>query len=317
MMKKFLLAAACSFCMSAFSQKIIKTTGTEQLIPEGIAVDDATGNIYVSSINKRSIIKIDSTGKSEVMNFACDNDFLEGLGMKIDQYRRLLWVVCNTWDGKNSVSKLYSFSLFSGKCNHLYTLKDTVRHLFNDLVFDKNGDILLTDTYYSAVYRYNPDKNRLSLFIKSPKLDYPNGLARGSGNKLYIATYEHGLSLMDIKTKTITPLTGFKDSAIAYGLDGLILWKNTIIGVYNIGDDPSKNTVIQYTLSADGKSITGERYIDRGHPAFHEPTTAALSGNRLYVLANSHLSAYNANKESVKGVEDKLTPVTVVVYELK
>jgi hypothetical protein len=35
-MKKLLLIAACSFCMAAFAQKVIKTTGTERVEIKGI-----------------------------------------------------------------------------------------------------------------------------------------------------------------------------------------------------------------------------------------------------------------------------------------
>ena len=321
MMKKFLLLAACSFSLTAFAQKVIKTTGTEQLIPEGIAVHDATGKIYVSSINKKAILEVDANGQSKIMELSCGSEFLEGLGMKIDQRRKLLWVVANLWQEKDkkvaSTSRLYSYDLTTGKCALRHEVKDTVRRLFNDLIIDAEGKLLITDTYYSAVYAYDPGKGNFSMLVKSPKLDYPNGLVQGKGNRVYIATYRNGLTMLDTKTKELTPLTGFKDSAIAYGLDGLILWNNTLIGIYNLGEDRSKNTVIQYTLSPDGSTITGERYIDRGHAAFHEPTTAALSGNKLYVLANSHLATYNANKQSVTGVEHKLTPVAIVVYELK
>ena len=49
---------------------------------------------------------------------------------------------------------------------------------------------------------------------------------------------------------------------------------------------------------------------------FHEPTTAAILGNNSYVLANSYLGAYNANKESVEGIKDKLGSVTILAYKL-
>ena len=74
---------------------------------------------------------------------------------------------------------------------------------------------------------------------------------------------------------------------------------------------------MQYFLNEPGDAIIHEKVIDKGNDLFHEPTTAALRENKLYVVANSYLSAYNANHESVKGIEDKLGPVTILVYELK
>lgn len=318
-MKKIALLIACTISLSALAQDkptVITTTGTELLIPEGITVNESTGDIYVSSINKHKIIIIDKNGKHRDFIPENHDKFLEGLGMKIDYRRNWLWVTSNRLQGKQYTSQVHAFDLAKGQTQQYYTLTDTIPHLFNDLIVDKDGKILITDTYYSAVYTIDPAAQKLSLLVKSPNLDYPNGLVRSNSGKLYIATYRNGLQMLDTDTKKLTPLTGFKDSTLAYALDGLVLWNNTLIGVYNLGPDRSKNSVIQYTLSKDGSSITGERLIDRGHQSFYEPTTAAISGNHLYVLANSHLATYNANKESVAGVENKLTPVAIVIYDL-
>lgn len=319
-MKKIAFLIALGIQLSALAQEkpvVINTTGTELLIPEGIAVNESTGEIYVSSINKHKIIIIDKNGRHRDFIPENHDKFLEGLGMKIDARRNWLWVTSNRQQGKQYTSQVHAFDLAKGQTQQYYMLTDTIPHLFNDLVIDKDGKILLTDTYYSAVYSINPDTKQLSLLIKSSRLDYPNGLVRGTNGKLYIATYRNGPMMLDTDTKQLSPLGGYKDSALAYGLDGLVVWNNTLIGVHNLGPDRSKNTVIQYTLSKDGLSITNERFIDRGHASFHEPTTSALAGNHLYVLANSHLATYNANKESVLGVESKLTPVAIVRYDLK
>ena len=319
-MKKIALFIACSFCISALAQEkptVINTTGTELLIPEGIAVDESTGDIYVSSINKHKIIIINKNGSHRDFIPENHDKFLEGLGMKIDTRRNWLWVTSNRQQGKQYTSQVHAFDLTKGQTQQYYVLTDTIPHLFNDLIVDRDGKILITDTYYSAVYTIDPVSQQLSLLVKSPNFDYPNGLVRSNTGKLYIATYRNGLMMLDTDTKKLTPLTGFKDSTLAYALDGLVIWNNTLIGVYNLGPDRSKNSVIQYMLSKDGTTITSERFIDRGHSSFHEPTTAALAGNHLYVLANSHLATYNANKESVIGVETKLTPVAIVRYDLK
>ncbi len=36
----------------------------------------------------------------------------------------------------------------------------------------------------------------------------------------------------------------------------------------------------------------------------------------IHMLANSYLGAYNANKESVEGIKDKLGSVTILAYKL-
>lgn len=122
---------------------------------------------------------------------------------------------------------------------------------------------------------------------------------------------------LDITSKKLSPLKGYADSVKAFALDGLVYWNNTIIGVYNSAEKNSDNAVVQYFLNDEGDKIINERIIDKGNALFHEPTTAAVLGNNLYVLSNSYLAAYNANKESVEGIEDKLGAVTILVYKLK
>ena len=56
--------------------------------------------------------------------------------------------------------------------------------------------------------------------------------------------------------------------------------------------------------------------MEKGNPAFADPTTAAAYRKKLYVIANSHLDQFNANRESVKGIEDRLTPLKLLVYPL-
>ena len=56
--------------------------------------------------------------------------------------------------------------------------------------------------------------------------------------------------------------------------------------------------------------------IDKGNPVFADPTTAAKLGKKLFVIANSHLDQYNANKEKVEGIEKEMKPLVVVVYEM-
>ena len=67
-------------------------------------------------------------------------------------------------------------------------------------------------------------------------------------------------------------------------------------------------------LKKSAASFIEERIIDKGNALFHEPTTLAVSNNYIYVLANSHLEGFNKNKQSAKGIEDKLTSPVIIIY---
>jgi hypothetical protein len=311
-----LLSLWSSLSLLAQTTTVIQTNSPKDLIPEGIAVDQQTGMIYVSSINHQSIIAFGSDGK--VRQFVQPNQegFLQGLGMKIDKKNNRLWALSNKQDSNQYTNRIHAFDLSSGKTVFQYSQTDTTPHLFNDLAIAPDGTLYITDTYYSAIYRLKPGAKTPDILLKSAALDFPNGLVFGKGKQLYIATYRHGLLQFDPATKSVVPLTGAKDSLIAHGLDGLVYWNNSLIGIYNIGGNRSANAVIQYRLNQQGNAVIDETIVDKGHTSFYEPTTAALAHNKLYVLANSHLASYNANKESTAGIGDKLKPVAVVVYSL-
>lgn len=316
-MKALFILIALVSAISATAQlksRSLTTNAALDLIPEGIAVHDST--LYISSINRHQIIAVDQHGKAK--NFIAPNQdgFLEGLGLKVEKETGLLWALSHKRDSNTFTCQIHAFELATGKTKHYFKLQDTVWHLFNDLVIGANGTIYITDTYYSAVYAFDRATGNLALFLKSPYLDYPNGLALGKNNTLYIATYKHGLMQLNLNTKALKPLTGYKDSAQAHGLDGLVYWNHSIIGVYNSSHDRAAQAVVQYQLDKNGERIIAEKVLDRGHSAFYEPTTATLWGNTLYVLANSHLALYNQNKTTTKGIEEKLLSPTVVIYTL-
>ena len=320
-MKKFLFSLfSLLIVLGLAAQSVAKviTTNTEKdVIPEGITIDPANGTIYVSSIFLKKIIAINNDGSHKDFIKSGQDEFLEGLGMKIDPKAQWLWVVSNAKQDNWFISRVHAFDIKTGLVKQKYVIKDTIRHLLNDLILNPDGNIYITDTYDASIYEVDPVSQKLSLFARDSLIAWPNGITQNAKGKLYIATYSHGLMQMDLSSKKLTPLKGYTDSTKAYNLDGLVFWNNNIIGVYNGAKTNKDNSIVQYSLNDTGDKIISEKIIDIGNELFHDPTTAAILGNKLYVLANSYLGEYNANKESAKGISDKLGPVTILVYELK
>jgi DNA-binding beta-propeller fold protein YncE len=320
-MKKFLfgfIGLTVVLNLAAQSGPRIITTHTEKdVIPEGIAVNPANGMIYVSSIVLKKIIAINNDGSHKDFIKSGQDEFLEGLGMKIDSKKQWLWVVSNQTQDNWFISRVHAFDIKTGSVKQKYVIKDTARHLLNDLILHPDGKIYITDTYGASIYEVDPKRQTLNLFVRDSLIAWPNGITCNATGKVYVATYSHGLMQLDLPSKKLTPLKGYTDSTMAYNLDGLVFWNNNIIGVYNGAKTNKDNSILQYALNKSGDKIVNEKIIDKGNELFHDPTTAAILGNKLYVLANSYLGEYNANKESAKGISDQLGPVTVLVYELK
>src|SRR5688572_16478999 len=319
-MKKFLfsfIGLSIVLNLAAQSEPKVITTHTEKdVIPEGITVNPANGMMYVSSIALKKIIAINNDGSHKDFIKSGQDEFLEGLGMKIDSTKQWLWVVSNQKQDNWFISRVHAFDIKTGSVKQKYVIKDTTRHLLNDLILHPNGKIYITDTYGSSIYEVDPMKEQLNLFVKDSLIAWPNGITCHAKGKVYVATYSHGLMQLDLSSKKLTPLKGYTDSTIAYNLDGLAFWNNNIIGVYNGAKTNKDNSILQYALNNSGDKIVSEKIIDQGNELFHDPTTAAILGNKLYVLANSYLGEYNANKESAKGISDQLGPVTILLYTL-
>jgi len=311
----FVLTVSSSVAQAAY--KVIATKTEKDFIPEGITINPSNRTVYVSSIVLKKIVAIDSNGTHKDFIKTNQDEFLEGLGMKIDAKRQWLWAVSNEKQGNWYLSYLHAFDIRTGSVKQKYVVKDTVRHLLNDLILHPNGKVYITDTYGSSIYEVDPSKQKLNLFVKDSLIAWPNGIAFNRNGIVYIATYSHGLMQLDLSSKELRRLKGYSDSTKAYNLDGLAYYNNSIVGVYNAGESNKDNAIMQYFLNDFEDKIVSERIIDKGNENFREPTTVAILGDKLYVLANSYLGAYYANKESTKGIEDKLGSVIVLVYNLK
>lgn len=295
--------------------EIIETKNTNMLIPEGIAVH-SNGTIYVTSIAQQKIIAIRKDGAHNDFISSGEYGFGMGVGIKLDERRNRLWVVSDKKEGKWTLAQAHVFTISDRKLVKTFTVKDTINHFFNDLCIDKDGNAWITATESGEIYFVSEKLDGIQLAVRDTLLKYPNGIAF-SKNKLYIATYGSGLLLYDLSTKKLSQLRGFTTRTYAYSFDGLDFWGDKLYGVYNGAKKNSDNAVVEYMLDEKAERIVSETVFAKGHAAFYEPTTLAILANKLYLLANSHLGYYNENKESVTGIEDKLKPVTVLIYDLK
>lgn len=300
----------------AYSQlpRIIQSNSQRDIIPEGIAIDPRSGKMFVSSINRHKIVIVDTSGAARDFIAERQDGFLEGLGMKVDTARKLLWALSVQKDNNRHHSKVHAFNIETGNTVKQFELNDTANHLLNDLVLMENGDVFITDTYYGAVYRIDAGRKNLQLFSQHRLLRYPNGIEKLDANRLVVATYSNGLVVLNTVTNEVQKLAGAKDSLIIKGLDGLLRNGNSLYGVYNAAESQEQNAIVEYTLDPGLGSIVSEKIIDRGNKLFHDPTTAAYFKQQLYVIANSHLTEYNNNKTSTAGIENQLSPISLLVY---
>jgi hypothetical protein len=298
-MKKFLITLMlCSNIVFAQQKATIAFKVPERdIIPEGIAYDPAGKSFYLSSIHKNKIIKISETGVVSDFIKSGQDEFLEGLGMKVDAAGRL-WA-CNSTPEHDTVRKVANIHVFDTKSGSLvkkFQLNDGKKHLFNDLYITATGDVYITDSEGGGLYLIRNNSDQLEEFIPNGRLHYPNGITSNPEETvLYVSTASGlGIVSVNLKTKEVNPVEA-KYRII--GLDGLYRYKQRLIGIQNAFFPES---IMQYTLSSAGTAITKIEFLTMGDAGFDIPTTGVIVGDEFYFIGNSQLFQLIGNKGKIK-----------------
>ena len=250
------------------------------LVPEGIAYDAAGRRLFMGDMGRSRILAVDAAGRAR--------DFgpvlrLRPLGMKVDPARGRLWVATTSafWDTAKKEAELVALDLASGRVVARHTHAEATS--FNDLDIAPNGELFVTDSDGGAVYRLPADGSAMQRLTPKGAMGYPNGIAWLNG-RLYVA---QGIALrrVDPVSGEIVRVRGFPGFA-GVGFDGLYAHEGALLGVQGVG---FRGRVSRLEVSPEGDAVTAARVLEAAHPDFDAPTTAAVAGNRLYVLANSQL----------------------------
>jgi streptogramin lyase len=154
----------------AMPAELYRTIAPADLIPEGLAVDPATGDFYLSSIFHRKIVRFRADGSPHDFISSGQDGAHEVLGIRIDPRDHTVWANSEA-AGK---AWLHHWDR-SGKLIARYTVEGG-EHLFNDLVVDRKGNVYLTDSAANSLYTLQQGSQALEQ-IRLPKAFYPNGIA--------------------------------------------------------------------------------------------------------------------------------------------
>src|SRR4051794_795644 len=125
MKKLIILFASLSIIINCFSQKraqVILTNSEADIIPEGIAVNNANGIMYVTSIAKKKILAINENGQCSDFIKSNRDGFLQGLGIKVDEKKQWIWAVSNEKQGDHYISRVHAFDIKTNKVLQQYSL---------------------------------------------------------------------------------------------------------------------------------------------------------------------------------------------------
>ena len=274
------------------------TIPQRDLIPEGIAWDEQTGDFFVSSIHLRKVVRITPDGKSSDFVHEAQDGLFGTLGLKVDTKRRLLWVISNAaremngyTDAMDGQSSVLAYDLRTGK---LATKIDFGSahdpSLLNDLAILDDGSVVITDSDGGGIKRVRLGSETIETWIPDRTFTFPNGITAVDGEPfVYVADFR-GLSRIDLRSRTITPLT--VDGETLSGIDGLTSYHGDLIAIQNGVGRPR---VIRISLNDARDGVTRIAVIESANPRFDEPTTGVVANGAFYFMANPQLRAFDAN----------------------
>jgi hypothetical protein len=176
---------------------------------------------------------------------------------------------------------------------------------------NQEGIPFISDSKNNIIFTIDENDSILKEFYSSKEFWSIQGVAFSENNQtLFIADYIKGLFALSMKTKNLQQISSAVDVSLK-GIDGLTYYNHSLIAIQN-GVIPKR--VTRYFLDKNERRIERFEIIDRNHPAFNEPTSGTLVGNKFYYVANSQWNGYKDGKILAS---DQLQDIVILKSVLK
>jgi hypothetical protein len=262
---------------------------------ESIATGETANVFYLGSIHKRKIIRSDEKGNTINFTASAQDGLCSVFGLKVDPSKGYLWACSSPMPEMENFDSLatsgvYQYDIKTGKLIRRYTSTEKNSFIFGDLTLDSKGNVFVSDSKNNIIFVANQKTGKLENYFSSPEFWNLQGITFSKdGRYLFIADYIKGIFRLETKKKSLKLLTTDFEQSLK-SIDGLTFYNNTLIAIQN-AVVPMR--VTQYRLNKALDAITDFSIIDRGHPAFNEPTIGCVANDTLYYIANSLWSGYN------------------------
>lgn len=291
-----------------------------EFVPEDVAWDPVSGDLFLSSIRQRKIIRMDGEGSQSRFAGHPEIAMLAAFSMAVDHERRRLWL---TTAGTPSMisyraeehegrSELLGFDLDSGDLvTRIAGPVEGEQHELNDLAVDTDGAVLVGDALVGAIYRLSPGSNSFETVVGPGAMFSPQGIVilPDTGQTL-VADYSRGLCLLGADGEV--QVLGSPSDAWLGGIDGLSLnGRRELIAVQN-GITP--NRVVRIWLNEAANGVSGVEALDLAHPEHDQPTLGEVVGDDFLYVANSLWGAWDGDGNLMEG--RTLTPPVILRISL-
>ena len=282
----FFLSAVFFGCQSSSFEKISLVDSTD-LIPEGITISGQT--VFMSSIHKNKIVQF-NLKDHKIQDFIKSNQYGFKSGVGLFAKDSLLFALTNDLNSDSLTSTLFVFHINQKKLVKTFELKDSVKHFLNDLTINALNQVFITDSKQHKIYKLDYPNGRIEKYLAASENKYPNGITLSKDNKkLFIASENNGLRIVDIATKKILN----KPSLETVGLDGIKFHDGKIYAIRNADKSIEKHRLMVISLTDNEEEIEKVDVLIEKHHFFNVPTTLDISDGYIYMIANSQMDNLN------------------------
>ena len=269
-------------------------------IPEGVAVD-AQGRFYLGSIRHGHIVRVHGDA-AETLVASGTMGLASVFGLRLDEKAGLLWVTTAVVPqaakpdaARAGRSGILRFRLEDGEPVDAFWLpEDGAEHILGDLILLDEHRAVATDSLTGAVVELDTRNGEFTSLLEAGRLPSPQGIVLdGERDVWFIADWAGGLFRMDVASGEVERVQA-GPKVMLYGIDGLYAHRGDLIAVQNLAP-PHRVTRIR--LDAEGRWVTAQETVARALPSFDEPTLGVISGDVLYLNANSHWNRFTAENE--------------------
>ncbi|MGZ8334837.1 MAG: SMP-30/gluconolactonase/LRE family protein [Allosphingosinicella sp.] len=261
----------------------------EHHLIEGIAWDAASGRLFVGSIADRRLLVREGEAWRVVPLPA---DVAGVFALAVDPQRRQLWLASGVADpvpGRETAFRgLIALDLATLAVVRRLTVPDGASP--GDLALAPDGSVYASDGAGGGVYAAAPGAREMIPIPWATRLSSTQGLALSrDGSRLYIASYGHGLAVLDLSGRRHLYRLQGTMPVMLDGVDGLVADGDDLIAIQN-GTSPRR--IVRIRLSPGGLAIAGVEVLERRHPDWGEPTLGTIAGDRLLYVADGQWERY-------------------------
>jgi sugar lactone lactonase YvrE len=298
---------------------VLRQTTDSTLWPEGVGHDSRTGDFYLASIRRRTIVRVAPDGSTRELWPSGAHGLGAMLGVRVDAARRRIWATTSALKqtegyapADSGIAALLRIDARTGRIERRWDLPVVAGgHVLGDVALGPGGEVWVSDSNEPVLYRLRPDADTLDRF-RHPLFRALQGMAvTPDGRFVYVADYSHGLLRVRVSDGSVVRLAD-APGGTSLGCDGIVLHRGAIVAVQN-GVAPAR--IVRFALDAAGDSIVSARVLDQQPQLAPEPTIGTVVGNDFVYVANGQFEAHD--DEGRRRMQVSLTGARLIAVPLE